>query len=161
MTQFIDFTQPAGSNFQFQAQFDGSIYTVIVTSSLFGARNYVNIYGLSGNLIVSRPMIGSPSAVLLSSIVNDSKTAIATTSLPHLLPIGSLLNLTIAGVTPTDYNGTFACRVLNETQFSFQLLTDPSDAISLGNMAYNVNLAGGYFSTQLVWRRANNQFEII
>jgi len=161
MTQFIDFTQPAGTNFQFQAPFDGAIYTVVVTWSLFGVRYYVNIYDLSGNLIGSRPMVGSPSAVLLESIVNDSQTAIATTSLPHQLPIGSLLNLTIAGVTPDDYNGTFACRILNETQFSFQLPTNPSDAISLGNVAYNINLAGGYFSTQLVWRPANNQFEII
>jgi hypothetical protein len=161
MTQFIDFVPSTGSPFQFQAQFDGDIYTVIMTWSLFGARYIVNIYDLTGTLIVSRPLVGSPSGVLLSSITNDSQTAIATTSVPHVLPVGSLLNLTVSDVTPADYVGTFASRVLNETQFSYQLATNPSDAISLGNVAYNISLTAGYFSTQLVWRPANNQFEII
>jgi hypothetical protein len=161
MTTYIDFTPSTTSNFQFQATFDGNVYTVTVTWNLFGARYYVNIYDLNNALIVCRPLTGSPSGYLLSSITNDNGTATGTTSLPTTYPIGSRQNLTISGVTPNGYNGTYPCLILSPTQFSYAVDSTLTDATSFGSVAYNISLTGGYFATQLVWRVQNNQFEII
>lgn len=60
MTTYTAFTPTASAPFQFQPTFDGAVYTVIVTWNLFGQRYYVNVYTLSGTLVYSLPMIGSP-----------------------------------------------------------------------------------------------------
>lgn len=54
--------QPATSlpPFQFQATLDGAIYTVQTKWNVTGQRWYVYIYDQSANLIVTLPMIGSP-----------------------------------------------------------------------------------------------------
>jgi hypothetical protein len=54
------FTPSQSSPFQFQPTLDGTVYTVIVTWNLFGRRYYVNIYDLSGVLILCTAMVGSP-----------------------------------------------------------------------------------------------------
>jgi hypothetical protein len=43
---------------QFQATFDGALYTVICTWNLFG-RYYINVYSQDGTLVVCRAMTGS------------------------------------------------------------------------------------------------------
>ena len=59
-TVYTPFTPSVTTPFLFQPTFDGDIYTVIVTWNLFGRRYYVNCYTLSGTLIFSLPLIGSP-----------------------------------------------------------------------------------------------------
>jgi hypothetical protein len=60
MTTFIDFVPSTAAPFQFQATLDGTIYTVIVTWSLFGKRYYIQILTLQGIVIVYKAMVGSP-----------------------------------------------------------------------------------------------------
>lgn len=60
MTTFVDFKPSLQGPFQFQPTLDGAVYNVIVTWNIFGRRYYVNLYDLSGSLIVSIPLIGSP-----------------------------------------------------------------------------------------------------
>ena len=55
-----DFQPSSTTPFQFQPTLDGSVYTVIVTWNLAGARYYINVYALDGTLIVSLPRVGSP-----------------------------------------------------------------------------------------------------
>ena len=59
-TALIDFTPTPLAPFQFQATFDGAIYTVITTWNLFGRRYYVNIYTLQRVLVAALPLIASP-----------------------------------------------------------------------------------------------------
>lgn len=59
-TQYVPFLPTVSAPFQFQPTFDGSIYTVIVTWSLFGRRYVVNCYTLQGVLIFAVPLIASP-----------------------------------------------------------------------------------------------------
>lgn len=59
-TTFFTFAPTSTTPYQFQPTFDGEIYTIICTWSLFGRRYYVNCYDLSGNLQFALPMIGSP-----------------------------------------------------------------------------------------------------
>ena len=56
----IKFTPTDTANFQFQADFDGSSYNIIVNWSLAGLRYYVNIYTTQGVLVVCLPLIESP-----------------------------------------------------------------------------------------------------
>lgn len=48
------------NNFSFQATLDGGAYSVIVTWSIYAQRYYVNIYNLSNVLVLSIPLIESP-----------------------------------------------------------------------------------------------------
>jgi len=161
MTTYVTFAPSATSNFQFQCQLDGNTYNVVVTWSLFGARYYINVYSLAGVLIVSLPMTGSPNALNLSSATYANGIATVTTSDPHTFKVGSVVVLTVSNASPTDYNGTYQCRVLNNTQLSYPISTQPSASSTTGSIAYNINLLQGYFTTStLVWRVENNQFEV-
>lgn len=60
MTTYVTFQPSATAPFQFQATLDGSAYTVIMPWNLHGQRYYVTCFDLSGNLIFSLPLIGSP-----------------------------------------------------------------------------------------------------
>ena len=61
MATIIPFNPSPNSNFQFQCTLDGAAYNVICTYSAYAQRYYVNIYDLTGNLVMSRPLIASPS----------------------------------------------------------------------------------------------------
>jgi len=59
MTTF-NYNPTSESVFQFQPTLDNNVYNVIVNYNIFGQRFYVNIYDLSGTLILCMPFIGSP-----------------------------------------------------------------------------------------------------
>lgn len=59
-TTYIPFVPSSSANFQFQVTLDGTVYTGIVTWSLFGQRYYLNLYTSAGALVVALPLIGSP-----------------------------------------------------------------------------------------------------
>ena len=44
---------------------------------------------------------------------------------PHGLPVGQTMNVTIAGATPAGYNGTFPATVISADAFTFPLATNP------------------------------------
>ena len=87
-TNLIQFNPTSNANFQFNATFDGDIYSVIITYNIYSERYYVNIYDTTNALIVCLPLIGSP-------------------------------------------------------------------------LNYNISMTAGYFTTQLIYRAPNRQFEII
>lgn len=61
MTTFVDFQPSQQAAFQFQPTLDSTVYSAVVTWNIFGRRYYFNLYDLSGVLVVSLPLIGSPS----------------------------------------------------------------------------------------------------
>jgi len=56
----INFNPSPLSNFQFQPTLDGVPYVAIVTWNVYGERYYISIYDSYRNLIMYRPIIGSP-----------------------------------------------------------------------------------------------------
>lgn len=65
----------------------------------------------------------------ISSITWASGTVTVTVTGGHGYPVGSgTINLTIAGVTPSGYNGTFACTITSTTEFTYALATSPGTA---------------------------------
>ncbi len=81
----------------------------------------------------------------ITSATWATNTVTVTTAAPHGYPVGAgTIELTIAGFTPTGYNGTFACTITSTTQFTYALASNPgtvtvegtvvvADAARLGN----------------------------
>jgi hypothetical protein len=81
-----------------------------------------------------------PTAQALSSLAWATNVVTATTAAPHGYPTGQTINLTIAGATPSGYNGTFACTITSTTQFTYPLNSDPGSETVLGTVI-NANAA--------------------
>ena len=162
MTTFVPFQPSPSVLFQFQATLDGDLYNIITTWSLYSKRWYLNIFDLVGNLVVSLPLIGSPTGVKLQGLTWRLGKATATTAVPHGLPIGEIVSLNIDGCTPVVYDGDFDVFITGPQAFEYDLAADPGgSATVLGAASRNLNLVAGYFATStLVFRQQSQQFEI-
>lgn len=180
MTQTFQFQQSATQVFQFQPQLDGALYTATVPWLMFGNRPYVKLVGANSVPVFNLPLIGSPDPIRLASLFWDqaSQRVIASLSLqtgpggnefglysPLDVTIGESLWLTFSGCVPDTYNGTFYCRAVQgyfqDTQafeFVYSRSTDPGVATTLGFAGQEVNLAGGYFTSRMVYRASTQQF---
>jgi hypothetical protein len=160
MTTFTNFYQPVSTPFRFSPTLDGQVYNVVVSWNLFGARYYINIYDVSGTLIVCRAMVGSPVGVGIESLTWANGIVTIVTSVPHGFPINTTILGTVSGCTPDAYNGTGYGNVTGLFTITYALAADPGGATALGNVNYNISLTQGYFASTLVWREANQQFEV-
>lgn len=161
MTTYYDFTPTNQAPFQFQPTLDGQIYNAVVTWSLFGQRYYLNVYDLSGNLIVAIPLIASPSAIVIEGASWLRQTATVGLASSHNVPIGVTANLTISGMAPDAYNGAFEMLSVSPTQLSYSLASDPGLPTAFGSLFRDINLVAGYFSAStIVYREGANRFEV-
>lgn len=71
-------------------------------------------------------------AVALASLAWASGTATATTSAAHGIPAGSTVQGVVTGVTPSAYDGTFACTYVSPTSFTYPLASNPGAESVLG-----------------------------
>ena len=76
------------------------------------------------------PLLPAPAA--LSAITWSANVVTVTASASHNLPVGQTMLLTISGVTPTGYNGTYPCTITSTTQFTYPLATNPGSETVLG-----------------------------
>ena len=83
------FTPTAAGAFQFNATLDGGAYVCTVTWNVYAQRWYLNIYSITGTLIVARALIASNPAFPInlvfgyfttSTMVFDDSTQIFTVS---------------------------------------------------------------------------------
>ena len=161
MTSYFELTTPTTQAFSFRPVLDDTTYNVTVPWSLFGQRYYVTCQTLSGDLVFNVPLIGSPSGQDIYSLSWEPNTVTVTTSIPHGFKPGTLVNLTIAGVLPASYDGLHSCLILNQTQFTYSMASNPGAVTATGSAFYNINLAAGYFTTStLVYRAKNQSFEV-
>lgn len=73
-------------------------------------------------------------AVTITAATWSTGTVTVTTSTPHGIPSGDTVQGTIAGMTPTGYNGTFALTYVSANQFSYPLVSNPGTATIFGSM---------------------------
>lgn len=59
-TTYYDFSPASGSAFTFEPTLDGTTYSAAVTWNVSGQRYYLVLSTLSGTLVLSIPLIGSP-----------------------------------------------------------------------------------------------------
>jgi len=71
-------------------------------------------------------------AAALASLSWSGGTVSATTEAPLPFQIGDIVNLTIAGCTPSGYNGTFPCTITGASAFTYPLAGNPGSETVLG-----------------------------
>lgn len=75
-------------------------------------------------------------AAAISTIVWSGGTVTVTTTAPHGMTVSDVVNLTIAGVTPTGYNGTDQiCTITGASTFTYALVSNPGVASVPGTWA--------------------------
>jgi hypothetical protein len=163
MTAIFPFTPSSSAIVQFQptlTDLEGNTdqYTATVTWSLYGVRWYFNLAQLNGTPIVSRPLIATPVARNLQSLTWANSVVTAVTIAPHGWKPLLTIPLTIAGCAPDAYNGAVSAFVTGVSVFQWPLVANPGAANRIGTASYDVNLAGGYFASSILFR--NNQFEV-
>ena len=163
MTTYTTFQPSPTGAVSFQATLDGAIYTITVTWNLFGQRYYVNCYDLSQDLIFALPLVGSGTGFVLSSLACDDQGNVdAVSATPLSWNVGQTVRLTVSGTTPSGYSGTYPCLITGASSFTYVIPTGGlANAQAPGNASFDVNLAGGYFTTStLVYRTADQRFEV-
>lgn len=60
MTTIFKFQPSSTGNFQFNPVLDGTAYIAVCTYNSYSPRYYINIYDNGRNLIMTRPIVGSP-----------------------------------------------------------------------------------------------------
>lgn len=71
-------------------------------------------------------------AMTISALAWATSVVTATTAADHGLTVGDTYSVTIAGNTPTGYNGTFTITVTGADTFTYPLTTDPGTATVFG-----------------------------
>jgi hypothetical protein len=137
---------------------DGNLFTLAVTWNLFGQRWFINLYDLSGNLIVTKAMIGSPDGVTAESLSWDFGVATAVTSVPHKFAIGTEVEVTISGCAPDAYNGSVLAAVIDSVTLSYQLASNPGPATGIGTVQFLVDMLAGYFDSILAYSDSAKNF---
>lgn len=88
----------------------------------------------------------------ITSITWTTNVATVTTAAPHGIPTSDIVPVTIAGATPTTYNGSFQATSTGASTFTYPLLSNPGGATSvpgtwiLGDVAELVSMVGTFFA---------------
>lgn len=163
MTTFTNFAPTPNAPFSFQPTLDGQVYIATVPWLTFGQRWYLNLTDVSGNSIAFLPVIGSATGTNIESISWDqnSQTVTVVTAEAHGWNPYTTATLTVSGVSPTAFNGTFSCFVVDDVTLTYLLASDPGMMTQSGTISYDINILGGYFQTStMVFRQASQQFEV-
>lgn len=160
MTTTFQFTPSQTQLYQFSPVLDGQNCTAIVTWNVSGGRWYVNLYDEQGALVFCLPLIGSDGALSLQALSWTNGTVTGTTLIPHGYGRDLPIDLTISGATPDGYNGAYRCLITGRNMFTYSLQSNPGQAANFGSVSYDISLTAGYFDSTLVFRQANQQFEV-
>lgn len=118
-----------------------------------GGSFLVAVNGVDNSMLYdgSNWILHSPTgtAQTISSITNSGTLATLTTSTAHGLITGT--KVTVAGTTPAAYSGTFIITVLNATQFTYTMLSNPGgNATAVGTYTIPFPLTGTITPTTAV-----------
>ena len=162
--QLFNFTpqRTAGVPYQFQPVLDGQTHVGTVWWNVAGQRWYIILIGPGGDAVFDMALVGSPIGQTIESLVWENGFALGSTVVPTGFRIGDTLELTISDCAPPGYNGKHRCLVTGPDTFSYPLPTDPGLITNLGTLSFDLDLLAGYgFVSTLVFRDANQQFEVV
>lgn len=160
MTTYFDFVPGRFAPFTFQPTLDGNPYNATVKWNLQAQRWYIYLDDQTGNNIFTLPLIGSLNPIPINSI--EFNNGIVSVGFINQLfyPLGSLVNITYTENTPDGYNGLYLSTVTGLSSMEFFLQNNPGSIITFGYASYNINLAGGYFNSTLIFRDQSQRFEV-
>lgn len=75
-------------------------------------------------------------ALAVTSITWSGGTATVTTAAPHNVPTGDTFYSTIAGATPTNYNGTYQMTSTGTSTLTYALVSDGGTSPATGSITY-------------------------
>ena len=75
MATLTQFSPSLNQNFSFQATLDGQQYQVTLPWSLFGQRWYLEVYTLQNQLVMSKPLRGSPDGTDINMVAGYFTTS--------------------------------------------------------------------------------------
>lgn len=172
MTTYIPFTPSNLIRQEFTAMFDGDEYKVSLTWNVSAQRYYVNIYGLDGTWILTTPLIATPPARKISSVIYDPflYRTVVKMSDPSQWPIplspaglntkpGTIVDFTLHQFLPDTYNGLFRSLFVTPFTFAIPMSTDPGPVQILGFVSRVMNMVAGVFTTSTLAYR-NGMFEV-
>jgi hypothetical protein len=172
MTTIIPFLPSNLFTPKFGATFDGNDYNVTITWNISAQRYYVNIYGIDGTWVVTVPLIQTPPARPMASVIYDNlrRMIIAQMTDPTTWPVplssaglltspGTIVDYTFENFDPAVLNARWRSLQVDVTTFSFPLANDPGEINILGSVSRYLNMVGGIFQTSTFIYR-NGAFEI-
>jgi hypothetical protein len=167
MTTLFPFAPSLVAPFQFSPTLDGAIYNATVPSLLFGNRFYLNLMASDGTLVWFGAISGSKPQVQLQSLSWANGIVSAVTTTPHGYKIASSAMLTVAGCTPSGYNGQVQAMSTGPLSLSWILAANPGPATVFGTVDQPINLIGGvpdengnFFTSSIVFRIGTQTFEV-
>jgi hypothetical protein len=95
-----------------------------------GTNTSPGTYSLLTQLSDLTPLLVTAAAVSAISYLTGTVTVTATA--PHGLPVGQIINLTLAGFSPSGYNGSFPCTITGPSAFTYALPSNPGAETVLG-----------------------------
>lgn len=157
---FLDFTPSILAPFSFQPTFGTDQYVVVVTWNVSGQRFYVNVYDLSGDLIVCRGLVETGPVSLATIIWDGVSTATATLGPPHYVPPGAVASIWVSR-TGSGFDGGQTALSTGPYTLTFPLVSDPGVAQpASGAVQFPLNLVDGYIPNGwLLYHADTNQFE--
>jgi hypothetical protein len=171
MTTVIPFLPSNINQPNFVATFDGNDYRVVITWNVSARRYYVNIYGQDGTWIITVPLVQTPPARPVQSVVYDNLRRVITVQMTDpstwpvplakgglLTPFGTIVDYTLENFDPVVLNARWRSLQVNEVTFSFPLANDPGEINILGTVSRYINMVGGLFNSTLIYR--NGAFEV-
>jgi hypothetical protein len=172
MTTVIPFIPSNVITPEFRCTLDGQRCKVTITWNIAALRYYINVYLEDGTWIITVPLTSSPPARNIQTISFDPFLNMVKVQLvdPMLWPVplakggigtkpGTIVEYTLMGFQPNDYNGKRRCLQINETTFTFNLDYYPPPVLVTGTVHRLINLIATVFNTStLVYRNAS--FEI-
>lgn len=78
------------------------------------------------------PILETPQAI--TSMTWNTNVVTVTTTDPHGYPNGKTIDLTISGVLPAAYNGTYACTITGASTFTYAKTPDPGAVTQQGEV---------------------------
>lgn len=172
MTTVIPFLPSNLFRPKFVATFDGTSYNVEVTWNISAQRYYINIYDLTGNWILTTPLVTTPPSRPIASVVYNNLRNVVTVQMTDpsqwpvplspeglLTPPGTMIDYTLDNFVPAVLNATWRSMQVTPTTFEFPLATDPGQVTVIGFVSRKLNMISGVFTTSTFIYR-NGAFEV-
>lgn len=168
MTTIIPFIPSNIRTPTFPVTLDGGDYNIVITWNISALRYYLNVYARDGTWIITVPLISTPPARNVQKVSFDQFLGVVRVELvdPSLWPVplghgalgtpaGTIVDYTLEGFQPNDYNGTYRSLQINTTTFTFPFPQTPPPLIVTGRVSRLLNMVASVFETStLVYRNA-------
>lgn len=153
MTTYFQFQPITTAPFSFQPTLDGQPYQATVAWNVYGQRWYLNIYSLSGPLVISEALVGSTDAVSFSLTTTEGTYLATIGGTAGVMPGQAVNSVNVpAGTTLAVLAGDY----VRLSQPALVTGTDPNAWYS-----FDINLVAPFFMTStLVFRASSQQFEV-